>query len=359
MHIERQGWITLSGTAPTLTAFVQDEEEWHDAAPATEVVLAVEVASVTNPAGVNPGVTLSFVSSATKDVWTQGTFATLPNVAASSTFYILRPFLGSASLQPHARWLRFQLSATGTGLTGNWGATFRYHLARARKRGFSPMLVPGLVNYFRADMGLTLAGSSVNSWTDQISGLSLTPPAGIPTFAPQAINGMPAIQFSSANNQWLSVTAATQTAQGDSMIVVFQSQTAAPGANAVVIDGSAAAKFQTFAQAMASKISLKLSAANANIATVAVTDLTQPTIIQVDWNGASTKVYQNNGAATTVAPGGNPFQLGAIGNASAGGLGGFFNGLVAEVLLYSRILGTNERTLVSRYLGQRYGISVP
>jgi hypothetical protein len=89
--------------------------------------------------------------------------------------------------------------------------------------------------------------------------------------------------------------------------------------------------------------------------------VTNPSIVQVDWNGASTAVYQNG---TSVAPSGSPgaqsTKFGAIGGPSgSGAFGGIFTGYVAEVILYDRQLSANERVLVTRYLGARYGITVP
>jgi hypothetical protein len=75
-------------------------------------------------------------------------------------------------------------------------------------------------------------------------------------------------------------------------------------------------------------------------------------------NGASLLSSLNNGTALTAALGGSisltlsKYSIGGTFAATA-----FFNGRVAEILVYQRALSDAERTTVSRYLGAKYGIT--
>jgi hypothetical protein len=84
--------------------------------------------------------------------------------------------------------------------------------------------------------------------------------------------------------------------------------------------------------------------------------LTNPSIIQVDWGVSSgnTQVYQNGSAQ------GVPVNVG-LGPMSFTGVngGGFYPGYIGEVLVFQPALTSVWRLLVTRYLGNRYGISVP
>ncbi len=84
-------------------------------------------------------------------------------------------------------------------------------------------------------------------------------------------------------------------------------------------------------------------------------------ILQVDWNGASTEVYQNG-----MQQAGGPFNPGTNGISAVYAVGAIassgvdpYDGWIAEVLIFKPALTHVWRTMVTRYLGARYGIAVP
>ena len=86
-------------------------------------------------------------------------------------------------------------------------------------------------------------------------------------------------------------------------------------------------------------------------------DLNAPSILQVDFNGAATAIYQNGVSQGTVSSGTNALSFAAVG-ANYNGTN-VIEGSIAEVIVFQPLLTSVWRTLVTRYLGGRYGIAVP
>jgi len=101
-------------------------------------------------------------------------------------------------------------------------------------------------------------------------------------------------------------------------------------------------------------------AGNANVSVASVNIKTNPSIGWVEVNGASSKGNVNSNTATTLiqSPGSNTLTeqilLVGIGGNYALANGGKF----AALLIYNRILTTEERTSILTYLSNYYGISV-
>lgn len=72
-------------------------------------------------------------------------------------------------------------------------------------------------------------------------------------------------------------------------------------------------------------------------------------------NGVSLSLTNTSGTAQTVNTGAAPFAIGAALPTSTSS---FFNGDVAEVILYSKALSNGERESVEQYLANKYGIAL-
>ena len=128
---------------------------------------------------------------------------------------------------------------------------------------------------------------------------------------------MPAVQTSTGNT--LSATAGVSLSQPDSMIVVVQSGTAAPGTSENFTSGPTGFN-QPIGQASGGDTTLFLNAGS--FQTVTCSDLTVASILQVDWNTSATVAYQNG----TVLNGGVGVNAGSqalhFGNLGIGPTGG-------------------------------------
>jgi len=278
----------------------------------------------------------------------------------------MRSLPGAASLSPIARWLRWRLVSNSTSTSGTWAATFRIRVSRARTPSFSPMLAPGCQLWLRSDAGVTLntSGASANiitSWADMSGKGYLFKGVGSPTLGTTTIGGFPAIG-TNPNGYLQTSTAGPFIAQPDSLIVVVQSAVASPASYISIFNaGPLATQLQQLFQPVTSDTTVNVNAGTGiNQALLSGNLVSAPNILQVDWGASSgsTQIYQNGqslGAA--VAAGAQSTQLGTIGATNAPGQ--FFTGWFAEILLFQPALTQAWRTLITRYLGARYGIAVP
>lgn len=353
-----QPWVTVQGTH-SVSTIAQEEESWLDLGGCCDVHAWVDVTAVT-PLPSGGSLTLNLESSPTKDEFLFAPIATAPLLSASPIPFVLKSVSGASSVNPVGRWLRWRLTATG-GTSGTWGATIRIRVARARTPFFTPTAVPGCALWLRADLGVILVGGDSNvvlSWMDQSGNGNTLVATGSPTLARGGINGFPSIETSPGSpGNYLSVAGTTTVAQGDSMIIVFQAIAPLPAYNQVVF-GGAGATDQSISTLGGDDTTIALNAGNA--AYVPVGQLTtSASIVQVDWNGSVAQLYQNGVAqGSPVFVGGDSIQVGSVG--SLAGSGSYpFAGYLSEVLLYNQLLTPAWRTLVHRYLGGRYGLTVP
>jgi hypothetical protein len=348
---------TVSGVTPVLS-IIQDQESYVDTGGAADMVFYVEVFNVNAGGG---SLTLTLESSPTNDAALFLTVAGPITLAASSTPLIIKTIPGAASVAPLSRLLRWHVTASSSSTT-NWSVTFRVRAARSRTPFFSPTLIPGCVVWFRSDLGVTLGvGSAVSQWLDQTGNTANTLSAsGSPTWSSNGFTSpipAPAVQTSSGTPDAYFTASGATIAQPDSMFLVAQSVGAPLAAQQIFISGPAGL-LQALGQATSTTTTLNIDASAGAPKTKTVAALTTASIIQVDWDMGNTLVYQNGtviGAA--ISPGSDSLQFGSIGN----GPSGLFpvNANFAEVILYNSILTPAYRTLVTRYLGARYGISVP
>ena len=350
MHIDiLQPWVTIQGTATTITTIVQEVEGWLDLSGCADIAAWVDVRAV-SPASATSSVTLTLESSPTQDEAFFAPVATLRLLApAAGTTAVLRSVSGAASANPVARWLRWRLSSVLPATSGTWSATFRVRIARSRTPFFTPRAVPGCVGWLRGDLGVTYTGlgnsSIVASWADQAATPSNTLTAvGSPTAAGAWMGVTP--------GNYLSSSAGGGTPQPGSMLVVAWLGTAETYA-ATMVTGSVSGE-ATLAQTASSSTSVTVSSVGGS-GNVGVSSLFGGGILQVDWHSSSTSVFQNGAFKGSASAGLGGVVAGQIGGAAGVG----FSGWIAEVLIYNNILTPAWRTLLTRYLGGRYAITVP
>jgi hypothetical protein len=113
----------MRGAAGTNVTIAQSEAQWLDLLGFEDVIVWMQCQEVT---GSGATVQLNYQTAPTKDEALFVSSATI-NLAASATPVITKVLL-SAATQPLARWLRWQLLASGTS-TSAWDAMFRVYVA--------------------------------------------------------------------------------------------------------------------------------------------------------------------------------------------------------------------------------------
>jgi hypothetical protein len=343
-----QPWITVRG-ASAVTSLTQDEKGWLDVAGFADAVFTIDVASVTSGGGT---ISLNIESAPTKD---DALF--LPVVPAismkSSATPVSAKTVQTPTMPQLSKWLRWRVSASGA--TSTWDATFRILGKHSRQSFFVPTLLAGCVLWLRGDLGISPAGGPVSTWSDQ-SGLGHNASGANhkPTFNATAMNGFPAIQgdgatlYMSTNDILLTITpavtmcAAVQPSNLDvnaHRILEFDSTnlyelgiTSTPNYDFTVKGTSAAGG---------------MPAINTNAIVTGVYAAPTSTLYV---NGSPVKT------ASPTAPAANHDPLFLMASTTGTLL---WNGYLGEVIVYNRVLATQELALVHRYLGARYGVSVP
>lgn len=201
-----QDTITIRGFGAT--PVIQSFADWLDVPGFADAIFWLEVKEVTNPSGGT--VSLSFETAPDAQESMFSPIDTVTALAVTTSPLVRKVFLNATYGVPLARFLRWKL--VGSNASGPWDATFRIYvtLGPGVRNAFSPLQLPGLLLWLRADQGIAAASNKVSLWSD-LSGkgnhASQSVGTSQPTWVANAINGRPAIDFSAANT-FLDTTAA-------------------------------------------------------------------------------------------------------------------------------------------------------
>lgn len=351
-------WTTIRGSAPTVTTFTQDEEEWPDLKGYQDVAIQIDCMEATSPSG---NVTLRLESSPTPD---DSLFQRIcPDITLAPSATVLQArSLRVPGIMPVARWLRYVVSVPASA-SGVWSTTFRVRLVPVRSRFFLPLDIDGIDSWYRADVGLTTVtgGTSptVSTWADQSGAndtqrdLQQATTGKQPTFnaSDANYNGMSTISFAVGGPSDLGMRTGLYTPPDSGNIFIVGNSDGA-ATNRTFIDGDSINAY-LFRSTSGTAVQFLRSATLG--ATVASTS--SPHVYCIELNAASSKIFQDSlTASATGDPGTSiPTSL-SVGFDSADGRG--LNGTIAEIIMYRNILSTQDRTRVMRYLGARYGIRI-
>jgi hypothetical protein len=368
-----QKWVTIQG-ASSIASVTQDDEEWRDVSGLSDALFWIDAREVTSSGA---QVFLTIQSSPTRDEALFVAVAPPVLLAASTTPIITKTARGAASLAPMGRWLRWQLTVVGSP-TASWNAHFRIRMSRARSAFFTPPQLQGCLLWLRSDLGVpagTVSSFAANSvWADQSgysnSAVATSVGAGgsIPYSPNGGVNNLPSVNnsFNVSPNQAFFNNVALNGPFGSShsLFVVADYQTAASqccafaATNAALTIDTAFAQFtEATSQNPAGRVSLNgtNSDASNNSMPSGYVQLYatwgNSTEITIWVNGVFTN--QNSVSFTPGTPGG--YVVLAQSGAGANPL------LVSlyEVVVFNRVLSSNEFIIMNRYLGGRYGIAVP
>ncbi|MEK6794356.1 MAG: hypothetical protein AABZ39_06245 [Spirochaetota bacterium] len=220
--------------------------------------------------------------------------------------------------------------------------------------GFKTNTVPGLSMWFKPDAGITLSGSDVTSWADQSgNGYHLTGTSPTkPTFENNIINGIGAVRFGQAEVRRL-YRDTTPTLQIPSTTFVVMKATGTATENFQCVYNAKSDNYFKMlrlnaAPSTAFGIYDNLSLAGGNLANV-------PQLWIGVHNGASSKVYLNDGTPATGDAGNSTGNTGFVVGSDHNGNYGFY-GYIAEVLVYTGALSASNISVVKDYLNRKYAI---
>lgn len=217
-----------------------------------------------------------------------------------------------------------------------------------------PEAVPSLAAWFKAD-AITGKndGDAISQWNDSSTNtrhVAQATGANQPLYKTGIINGLPAVRFDGVNDRLSS--SSFLLAQPWTCFVVGVCRGLTTGR--VFVDGLGASN----------RGALYLAATTHAASLFAGTVLTGPVVTHLSphvysglFNGASSAVRVDGGTATVGNANTNSPSLLNLGTAYDGTLPADID--MAECIVYSANLSTADRQRVERYLGSKYGITVP
>jgi hypothetical protein len=224
--------------------------------------------------------------------------------------------------------------------------------------GFRPTQVANCVLWLRADLGVTLDGSNnVQQWNDQSSG-GWNATQGTAANRPgYSSNGGP---NGTAYTSWVGGLGAHLLANASftALPQPFEYFVAAraPGStasNKYLIDFGAGNKNALLATGNTTTIEQFDGSVGGTITTTAA-----DVILDAYFNGASSFLALNGGTQNTGNPGTATAANGyTVGNFAGSGFE--WGGRIYEVAVYSAQVSSTDRLNITRYMGARYGITVP
>lgn len=221
-----------------------------------------------------------------------------------------------------------------------------------------------LASWFKADNGVSTSGSNVTQWLDMspnADNASQTGSSAQPSLVTNAINGLPAVSFN-GSSQFLQVAANTTNAFGSVTIFVVAKPTAAP-TNATILDYGKGATNDNIKLLQPTSTGLSLYVYSGSSSS-SVTSSSAVTLNQAQlWEATATSsgtgtIFTNSKQGVQGSVYGPDLSYPSqnfIGTNNANSA--FFEGQIAEILIYQGIPTTSNIVAVQDYLMNRYGIA--
>lgn len=352
-----QDWTTIRGSGTT--AVVQTKSDWLDLEPFADAIFWIETTEVTSPGAGTLNLTFETAPSADESL-----FAPLDSLVGlqGSTVYPARKlFMNATPNVPLARYLRWNLSGS---TAGTWDVTFRIYLTVGQgvRDAFTPLAIPGLLLWLRADQGIVFNSGNVDQWFD-LSGngnnVAASAPGNRPAFVTSAINGRPAINC--AGSKWLESSVTSLIGAGGiySVLAVakngngglFTLRRTTPCSSSVFVQ-SAPNTF-VFSDGVTPNMTVLDTSALTQSSSTAFKSCHRyngaGTLVDVFINGAQ-KSINSSGKTQTTESGTTGFQVGANpGNQ-------FWNGLISEVIVAAGAISDLNRQKVELYQRDFFGV---
>jgi uncharacterized repeat protein (TIGR01451 family) len=227
-----------------------------------------------------------------------------------------------------------------------------------------PALYPACIAaprwWYKANTGLSTStnGASVDFWNDQSPNAYNVAQtlAARPTYNANGINFNPSLSFNGAQNLFKAAT--TGLSGGNKTVLSIAVANTLP-AGTVGIIGSGGTLNEVQYGYQAGKLNIYENIGNNALATTANTIST--VMLSTAIESANTTTFFNNGTAngsatTNSSPATNRLTIGS--HNVNGGDKNYFNGQIAEVVFYDRVLTATERANAESYLAIKYGVTL-
>lgn len=228
----------------------------------------------------------------------------------------------------------------------------RSHPRGAIKRAQpQPNNIAGLHSWYKADALVLNDNDPITTWTDSSGGghdVTQAVAGSKPTYKTSILNSKPVARCDSGD--YLQSGAFTESAQPHTIFITCQTSS---GANRNVFDGIGAgtSRHTTYFNGTAAGGFLYAGAV-LNVSTIGTSWFTAAIV----WNGASTTMYKNGGAAFVTGDAGSNTLTGITIGARYDGLEPW-TGDIAEVIVYTAQLTNSNINDVGNYLGTKYAIA--
>ncbi len=221
-----------------------------------------------------------------------------------------------------------------------------------------------LLAWLKSDNGVTTSSSNVTQWTDLTGNgntFSQSNSSYQPTLTTGAVNGLPAITFNGSSQYLVAPSGFANFTSGASMFIVTKPTSSVTSAR--FLDIGTGSTTNSFGVCEYSPSAYLLYSFNGSTGSSIQGTLTtsQYQILEAIQNGSGTGSLYTNG--TSVASGSvnninNTTRSAPVIGAYTGGGTYYFQGQIAEILIYSTALSSTQRQAVENYLLSRYGLSI-
>lgn len=225
----------------------------------------------------------------------------------------------------------------------------------------------GLITWLMANEGITLASGNVSIWNDrsgQNNHATQSNSSNRPGYSSSAINDLPAVTFN-GSSQFLALPSGYSTfTSGASIFVVLRPNSVSAGARVIDLGNGATSDNVNIQEPTSTGASMYVfngSTPSSVTASSAIT-LGKFQLLEAIHNGSTTATILTNalqGAQSTSMNSitNTPRSSNFLGQGSAGG--NYFNGDIAEVLVYNRAVTTLERSTIEAALISKAARSNP
>ncbi len=354
-------WVTVRGSS-AVTTIVQAPETWLDVSRYADATFHLELAEVTTPGVVAPGLVLIQLETSPTPDESLFTVVAGPVVATPSATPLLMRTTGAGSV-PLAKYVRWKVIATAN---TSWDVTFRIRASCNRQSYFAPTQLGGCAFWVRADRALSFVSANVSGWADQSGrndpNKNLTAAAGTdltPTIADSNYNNQQTLAFTGSPTSYLtSGIWATSLPTPCTWVLVGHRSSSANTNYFVDGNGGAVSLQSMFGTPPALGVAINL---NAGAALTFANAWTTPSATLFEVNGATSKIFNNNFTTASASgnAGSNTLTSLSVGSQNvAGGPGNTWSGTMAEIICFSKILTATQKGVLRTYLNNRYALSI-
>ncbi|MBU6338550.1 MAG: type II secretion system GspH family protein [Rickettsiales bacterium] len=249
--------------------------------------------------------------------------------------------------------------------------------ARSRTTSSPVASLGGLVLWYETTLEESFStseakdGNTISTWYDLNPNIETvknnatqTTSGNRPTYKTNQINGLPVVQFTSTNSNYLSFDG-TNIANSAFTIFVVEQRTA-NRSNNYFIAGSDSSNNTNLTLGYKTSSSMTTSLVN-NYLDYSISSYTTPTplIHSFTFNFITKSYYINGTIQNSPTTGGSAYNIAqATTSLTAATLGfstltsSYYQGNIGEVIIFKKYLGTDDRKAVENYLGKKWGITV-